>query len=294
MREKNNHIWKVSVYFSLVKYKLSLAVTLSAATGFFLYRNTPNSHLFFLVTGIFLLAAGSSVLNQYTERESDAIMARTMKRPIAAKKITPGMAKLVVLILLSSGIFLLCLNGFIPCASGCLGVILYNVFYTSMKKITVLAIIPGAFAGAIPPLIGYTSAGGTVFNDRILFFSAFMFLWQIPHFWLLLIRYRKEYQAAGFRTISDYLNEKQIKYLIFIWVLLSLICLILFSRFTGLLTNSFSILLIILNISFLIFFFRLLFISKGSNHQRNAFILFNSFSILIMFLLIAESLLIGI
>jgi protoheme IX farnesyltransferase len=79
-----------------------------------------------------------------------------------------------------------------------------------------------------------------------------MFLWQIPHFWLLLIRYGKEYKAAGFRTISDHLNELQIKYLIFFWILLSLVCLNLFSRFTGLLTKSFSIVLIILNISFVI------------------------------------------
>lgn len=269
-------------------------MSLSAATGFFLYRKTFDSHLFFLITGIFLLAAGSLVLNQYSEREQDAIMARTMKRPIAAKKISPGLAIPVILFLLFSGIFLLLLNGFIPFALACLGVILYNVFYTSLKKITLLAIIPGAFVGAIPPLIGYTSAGGTVLNDKILFFSAFMFLWQIPHFWLLLIRYGKEYKAAGFRTISDHLNELQIKYLIFFWVLLSLVCLNLFSRFTGLLTKSFSILLIILNISFVIFFFILLFIRKGSDHPRNAFILFNSFSILIMLLLIAESLFSGI
>jgi protoheme IX farnesyltransferase len=135
-------------------------------------------------------------MNQYTEREQDAIMSRTMERPIAAKKISLRFAFRVFSLLLLSGSCLLLLNGFIPFALGCLGVILYNLLYTSLKKITVLAIIPGALVGAIPPHIGYTSAGGTVLNNKILYFSVFMFLWQIPHFWLLLLRYGKEYQAA--------------------------------------------------------------------------------------------------
>ena len=294
MLQRNNHIRKLSVYFNLIKYKLSAAVAFSAATGYFLHRNEVGPGFFSLVTGIFLLAAGSSVLNQYTEREQDAIMPRTRNRPLAAKKLKPGTVFLLSAAPILSGGFLLILNGFVPFALGCLAVILYNLLYTKLKRITVLAIVPGALVGAIPPLIGFTSAGGTELNDKIIFFSAFMFLWQIPHFWLLLIRYGKEYQAAGFKTISDHLNEREIKFLVFFWILASAGGLIFFSVITGMLNKYLSIILINLNILFIITFLRFLFPGKGTLKPGNVFIIFNSYSIITMLLLIADSFLGGI
>lgn len=212
-----------------------------------------------------------------------------MERPVAAKKIPLKSAFVVLILLLLSGSFLLFLNGLIPLVLGFLGVILYNLLYTSLKKITVLAIIPGALVGSIPPLIGYTSAGGIVFSNKILFFSAFMFLWQIPHFWLLLIRYGKEYQEAGFRTVYDYLNEKQIKNLILFWILLSVLCLFIFSLVTSLLRKEFAIPGFILTLIFIILFCRFLIVVKGSQNLKYAFILFNSYGFGMMLILIADS-----
>lgn len=289
MLQRNNHIRKLSAYFNLIKYKLSLAVAFSAATGYFLHRNDVGLRFFFLVAGIFLLAAGSSVLNQYTEREQDAIMPRTKNRPLAARKLKPGTVFLLSAVSILAGGFLLFLNGFVPFALGCLAVILYNLLYTKLKRLTVLAIVPGALVGAIPPFIGFTSAGGTDLNDKIMFFSAFMFLWQIPHFWLLLIRYGKEYQAAGFKTISDHLNEREIKFLVFFWILASAGGLVFFSVISGMLNRYLSIILTVLNIFFIITFLRLLFPGKGTLQPRNAFIIFNSYSIIMMLLLIADS-----
>jgi len=286
---KNNKILKLSLFINLVKYRLSLAVAFSAATGYFLNRNETAPGLFFLFSGTFLLAAGSSVLNQVTEHEQDAIMPRTRNRPVAAKKITVRSAKIISFLLLFSGGSLLLLNGLIPFALGCLGVIMYNLIYTPMKKITVLAIIPGAFVGAIPPLIGYTSAGTADLNNKILFFSTFMFLWQIPHFWLLMITYGKEYQAAGFRTISDYLTEKQIRFLVFFWILISAGALLFFSLLTDMFGKTVSTILAVLNIIFILSFLKSLFASKESPQVKSAFIIFNAYSLLVMILLIADS-----
>jgi heme o synthase len=287
--EKNNHIPKLTVFLSLIKYKLSIAVAFSAATGYFICRNTFDPDFFLLIPGIFLLTAGSAVLNQFTEREQDSKMARTRRRPVASGQITHSSAIIIFLFLLLSGSCLLFLTGLFPFSLGCLGVIVYNLLYTPLKKVTLLAIIPGAVVGAIPPLIGYASACGTTLNIKILFFSAFMFLWQIPHFWLLLLRYGKEYKAAGFRTIYDFLTEKQIKYLVSVWVLLSAACLNLFCLITSLLSNGLLIVMVVLTVIFILLFFVYLLIPKKNLNQGHAFMLFNTYSFAIMLILISDS-----
>jgi len=221
-------------------------------------------------------------------------MERTRNRPIPAKKISLRSTIVIFSFLLISGSCLLLANGIIPFALGVLCIILYNFLYTSLKKITTLAIMPGALVGAIPPLIGFVSAGGTIFSYKILLFSAFIFLWQLPHFWLLLIKYGEEYQAAGFKTISKYLNEKQIRYLIFFWALLSSGFLLLFTIIADTINRDLAYILIILNLAFILLFFRLLFLKRKSMDIWSAFILFNSFGLLIMLVLIADSLLNGI
>jgi protoheme IX farnesyltransferase len=167
----------------------------------------------------------------------------------------------------------------------------YNLFYTSLKKISIFALIPGAIVGAIPPMIGFTSAGGALFYPGILAFSAFMFLWQLPHFWLIIIKYGEEYKAAGFATISKYLNEIQIRYLVFFWVLFST-C-FLFFILADTLDKDLIIFLSLLNLIFIFLFYRLLFRKKELQEIKGAFILINLFSFLLMFLLIAKSILLS-
>lgn len=278
------------VFSELMKYKLSLAVTFSAGTGYFLYPGSGEGRIIPLLTGTFLLASGSAVLNQYTERAQDSLMERTIGRPIPSQRVSLLTVKRLLITLMFTGCCLLLLNGVIPAALGILNVILYNLAYTKLKKITSLAIIPGALVGAIPPLIGFTSAGGTILNQKILLFSAFMFLWQIPHFWLLLARYWKDYRKAGFATISDYLSEKQIKMLVFVWILLTSILLAAYTAFTEIFSRYFASAILILNPVFIVFFFRTLFSPKNLYGLRGAFIILNAFGILVMFLMIADSL----
>lgn len=275
---------------SLVKFRLSLAVAFSAATGYLVFNSHPGLDFLLLISGIFLLTCGSAALNQYTEREQDAIMKRTMSRPVASKRISTRSAFTVSVVLIISGCLVLLATGLSPFILGCTGIFLYNILYTSLKKITLLAIIPGALVGSVPPLIGYTSAGATVLNDKILFFTAFMFLWQMPHFWLLLMSYGKEYQDAGFKTIYDHMNLKQIRLFTLSWIVLWSLILLFFAYYAGVFISFFTIAFFFVSAVFITLFIVFLFSRTRDKGLRNAFALFNLYSFFIMLLLIADSL----
>ena len=280
----------VAVYADLTRYKLSLAVTFSSVTGYFIFHNKIEITLLCLICGVFFLASGSAVMNQVTEVRYDSVMGRTMQRPLPQEKISRGKAMLLSAALFCTGIFLLSLTGFIPSLLGIFNIILYNFIYTKLKRVTPLAVIPGVLVGAIPPLIGFEAAGGGVPGNGIMVFSAFMFLWQLPHFWLILLKYHKEYETAGFVTISHLMNERQIRVLIFLWGLFSTIFLLSFSVVGILFSRYISLVLIPLNIIFILAFYYLLFRKSEKNEFHGAFILINSFSLLIMILFIINSL----
>lgn len=290
----NNLSKNITVYADLIKYKLSLAVVLSSVTGYYLYSNIINHHLLFLAAGIFLLSSGSAVLNQYTERKTDSIMERTKDRPIPSKKISEITALRISITLLLAGSCILYFNGITSFLLAVFNVILYNLIYTYLKKKSVLSIIPGALVGAIPPVIGFSSAGGSIFHHNIVLFASFMFLWQLPHFWLIIIKYGKEYSSAGFATISKYLSEIQIRYLIFFWVVFSTGFLFLFCVRTHVIDHNMFLIFTFLNLFFIYLFYRLLFLKRDSGEIKGAFVLINSFSFLIMFLVIAISIFKGI
>ena len=94
----------------------------------------------------------------------------------------------------------------------------YNCVYTPLKRTTGFAVLAGALAGALPPLIGYSAAGGHV-TDGFIVVCVFMYLWQVSHFLLLLFKFRNEYQRAGIPTIAFTMNEDRFKVTFFIWIL---------------------------------------------------------------------------
>lgn len=271
----------------LVKFRLSAAVALSSVTGWFLFKNSIDINLLYLFCGVFLLASGASVLNQYMEREQDALMDRTRARPIPSKKIDSRSALIFSIFLLAAGCFVLLLTGKIPLTLGLTTVILYNFIYTTLKSKTILAIIPGALTGAIPPVIGFTAAGATTLNHDIIVFSLFMLLWQLPHFWIILLRYGDEYRKAGFITFPDYFTASKIRFLIFFWV--SGTCLALY--FSGIFGfgPGFIAVSAFMNIIFILLFYRSLFVNKAANGIHSAFLLINLYSLSLMLLLIAVS-----
>jgi protoheme IX farnesyltransferase len=280
---------KLGMYAPLVRFRLSLAVTFSAATGYFIFNGRVISLLPWLVSGVFLLAAGASALNQVVERNQDKLMQRTKARPLPLEKISPVAALIFSICLLASGIAVLLFTGITPALLGVLNVLLYNLLYTTLKRITSLAVFPGAAVGAIPPIIGYTAAGGTILTTDILLFSGFMFLWQLPHFWLIIMKHREDYRKAGFITFPKRITEKQIKNLIFLWTTGSTVMLFL-CLMTGLIFNRYlTLALLPLNILFVYLFHRMLYQSSGGRSTRAAFILVNSFGLLVMVLFIINA-----
>jgi protoheme IX farnesyltransferase len=116
---------------------------------------------------------------------------------------------------------------------GLLNLIWYNGVYTPLKKISPFAIIPGSLVGAIPPAVGWIAGGGNILDPQIILISFFFFIWQIPHFWLLLMVLDKDYQQAGFPTLTQVFSQQQLGRITFIWILAAAI--------TGLLLPLFQI-----------------------------------------------------
>lgn len=202
----------------LAKVRITFAVTLTTFVGYYMVDGKVDATLWWVLLGIFLLASGSAALNQYQEHEHDAKMDRTKNRPIPSGAISPTHGLLVSLVLSGLGSFLLFwASGIETMQLGLLALIWYNAFYTPLKRKSAFAVVPGSVIGAIPPMVGYVAAGGSLLDPQILAFGFFMFMWQIPHFWLLIMKNGADYSKAGFPTISDIYNEKQLKGITYVW-----------------------------------------------------------------------------
>jgi len=271
----------------LTKWKLSLAVAFSSVTGYLIFAAGLDRGLPLVAAGVFLLSSGASALNQYTERRSDALMPRTAGRPLPSGRMTTLSAIGVATVLLVSGCLLLGFSGRLPFLLGLVNVLLYNVIYTGLKKRTTLAIVPGALVGAIPPVIGYTAAGGDATDTVIMLFALFMFLWQMPHFWLLLVRYGSEYEKAGIKTLYGTMDGVKIKRLVFIWVVTSSLALWILVGLLIPLPAVANAMLLILNIAFIFLFGKIISLPESEKRSKHAFILLNSFSIVVMVILMA-------
>jgi heme o synthase len=208
---------------SLTKISIMLPVALTAVTGYFLYSPSFSFSLAKIVSGVLLLAIAASVLNQIQERKLDARMKRTKERPLANESLSAQMAWIIFTITLLSGSIILFYGGGPPSlVTGLITLVWYNGVYTYLKRITAFAVVPGALTGALPPLIGYVGAGGGATHEEILALCFVFFMAQIPHFWMIQIRYGEEYIHAGLPSLTSLFNKKALERLTFIWVLASL------------------------------------------------------------------------
>lgn len=210
----------VKPYLTLCRVYISLFAACSAATGFFLGPSCRFADAVVPVAAVFFLASGASALNQYQERNSDSLMERTCRRPIPSGVITPLSAVSISLMLMLAGLLLLVTapEGTKTGMLGLFAILWYNGVYTTLKKITAYAAVPGALVGAIPPAIGWTSAGGAVFDTRLAAIGFTFFIWQVSHFWLLLLRHGDEYAKAGLPSLSTEMSKAQIARVAFVWI----------------------------------------------------------------------------
>jgi protoheme IX farnesyltransferase len=203
----------------LSKVRITIFVALTTFVGYLLKSGSIDATMWATVGGLFLLASGSAALNQYQEHDTDAKMKRTKDRPIPSGKISARHALIFALILIFIGsAILFYYSGYLAMQLGILTLIWYNAFYTPLKKKSAFAVVPGSLIGALPPMVGYAAAGGSITDPAIIAFAFFMFMWQIPHFWLIIIRHGNDYQQGGFPSITAIYSEKQIKGITLVWV----------------------------------------------------------------------------
>ena len=209
----------IKILLEVTKLRITIFVTITTVFGYIAATNSINAGLILPTIGILLLACGSAALNHYQERNSDAMMDRTKNRPIPSGKISASSVLKISLFLVVTGSILLFVgSGILALSFGLLNLIWYNGVYTPLKKISPLAIIPGSLVGAIPPIVGWVAGGGYLFNPQIILISFFFFIWQIPHFWLLLMILDKDYQKAGFPTLTQIFNRRQLGRITFVWI----------------------------------------------------------------------------
>src|SRR5690349_1415270 len=195
-------------YIELTKPRITWLILMSTGIGFFFglpaaanwwefLKSIPLLSLLHTVIGTGLIASGTAALNQWYEREADRKMRRTARRPLPAGKMSARNA-LIFGIALSVGGFLelwLALN-LLAATIGALTLATYLFVYTPMKQKSWWSTTVGAFPGAMPPVIGYAAAAGTLTAEAWVL-AAILFLWQFPHFYAIAWMYRDDYARAG-------------------------------------------------------------------------------------------------
>ena len=190
-------------YIELIKPRLVVMILITTAAGFYLGAQQTVDWLLCLHTliGAGLTAAGVLGLNQYLERDVDAQMKRTRDRPLPDGRMNPLEALVVGAALTGSGMLYLTfivntLSGFVLS----LIVVSYLFLYTPLKRKTSLCTLIGAVPGALPPVVGWVAARGSLTGEAWVLF-AILFLWQLPHSLAIAYIYREDYANAGFRLL---------------------------------------------------------------------------------------------
>lgn len=277
----------LQIVLTLIKYKVSIAVTFTAITGYIVYTGHFDSQIIYLFLGVFFLSGGASALNECQESKYDAKMPRTMHRPIPTGKISLINAIIVSSLFCIIGeIILYIAFGEVTALLGLVNLVWYNVIYTYLKRVTPFAVVPGSMVGAIPALMGWTAGGGYVFETTIIFIAFFMFIWQIPHFWLLMLKYGKEYEDAGFKTINQAIHPQNLKFVIYSWVIATSFSSIIVPLFLVNISLPFFLLIFALNLAFIGIFTKLSFGKVAELNFRKSFVSINLYMMLFMIMLI--------
>ncbi len=205
---------------SLAKAPLCLLIGCSTLFGYILADAVITQRTFLSSFGIFILATGAATLNSLQEYHLDGEFERTKNRPLPKGLMQPYQAGVQAGILLLTGLVVLFAANetLLPVFAAIFAVILYNGVYTPLKKKSILAIIPGAFCGALPPYIGWLSGGGGVVNYTAILLIVLFVLWQIPHYLLVLLAFKSDYEKSSLPNFLKQLKEDRLKRLFVPWI----------------------------------------------------------------------------
>lgn len=196
---------RLSDFSQLIKTRLTFLVLVTAGVGFYIGTAGPVDvlRLFNVLFGAGLAAAGASALNQWWERDLDAVMLRTRERPVPAGRMRPASALILGCIFAVIGIIYLALTtNFLATILTAITVGIYILAYTPLKRVTTTNTLIGAIPGALPPLIGWAAARNSLDLSAWSLF-AIVFIWQMPHFFAIAWICRQDYERAGFRMLSS-------------------------------------------------------------------------------------------
>lgn len=196
---------KAKAYYDLLKPRLSFLVAFSCAFGYALATkgsvNWPT--MLMLTFGGFLLSGASVCINQIIEKDLDAIMTRTMYRPIPTAKVSVQEASVfAALCAITSIIILWIYTNPITVILSIISMVLYSFVYTPLKRVGPIAVFVGAIPGALPPLLGWVAATGSISHEAMIIFGI-QFIWQFPHFWAIAWVADDDYKKAGFKLLPS-------------------------------------------------------------------------------------------
>lgn len=282
----------LKVLSDLFKIKITLLVAITTAFGYVIYEGKAELQMIFPVLGIFLLACGSAAINQIQERDIDPLMSRTKNRPLALGSLTLKWAVIIVVFIVSVATLILYLyTGWLVTVLGWAALVWYNLIYTPLKKINAFAVIPGSIIGSIPPVAGWVAAGGEITDPKILVIALFFFIWQIPHFWMLLLFLNTDYQKSGLPTIKEKFSDAQLARITFTWTFATGFTTLLFPVF-GITHSVSAIILVALSSAALVIYaVQLLKTDAGKSVFRKNFAFINIFVLLIVFIISVDNLL---
>ncbi|HST12430.1 MAG TPA: heme o synthase, partial [Terriglobales bacterium] len=194
---------RLSDYWTLTKPEVNFLILITTFVGFYLgcgsqARSFSLAALFNTLLRTLLVASGTGTLNQYIERNLDAQMRRTARRPAAAGRLNPAAVLAFGIVLAISGsVYLATTVNLLACVLAVLTLLAYLFLYTPLKRVTPLCVLVGAFPGAMPPLIGWAAATGQLNAEAGILYCT-LFLWQFPHFMAIAWMYREDYDRAGY------------------------------------------------------------------------------------------------
>jgi len=194
---------RVADFVELTKPRITALVLVTAAVGYAVGGGAALSAINFMLfmVGTALLCGGASALNQYLERDADARMTRTSRRPLPAGRLTPPDALAFGLTISAVGLVVLAGVNLLTLALGAASILSYVLAYTPLKRVTSLCTVVGAVPGALPPLMGWAAARGSLGPAGWGLF-AILFLWQLPHFLAIGWLYREDYARGGFPMLA--------------------------------------------------------------------------------------------
>jgi heme o synthase len=197
---------KVRDYMMLIKFSLSFMVVFSAVISYLLAPKVVEYdwlYIILLFVGGMLVTGSANAVNQVVEKDTDAMMKRTAKRPVASGRMQPAEAWAFAILALAAGLFLL--GYFFNWLSAILALVswfVYAYMYTPLKKVSSVSVLLGAVPGALPCLIGWAAGQDELsIGGWVLF--AIQFFWQFPHFWAIAWIAHKDYSHAGFKLMPS-------------------------------------------------------------------------------------------